>query len=186
MISLGQLERRLGWLSFPGLLRYYALLYALVYLLRLVRPDIGEFLDFDRSKILAGEVWRVVTFLFASSGSFGFGGVGLVLMVFLVMIAFMMSDALEDAWGVFKTTLFLICGILGLVAGNFLFPQADAQLRTFVIWFGVFRFCHLVPESGVPVVFHSAGSGPGAGVDPGGGHGAGGFRRTCGWLRFFC
>jgi len=146
MISLGQLERRLGWLSFPGLLRYYALLYALVYLLRLVRPDIGEFLDFDRSKILAGEVWRVVTFLFASSGSFGFGGVGLVLMVFLVMIAFMMSDALEDAWGVFKTTLFLICGILGLVAANFVFPQLMPNSGLLLYGSAFFAFATLFPK----------------------------------------
>jgi hypothetical protein len=47
---------------------------------------------------------------------------GLMAMVFLVMIAFMMSDALEDAWGVFKATLFFACGILGLILGNFLFP----------------------------------------------------------------
>lgn len=124
MISLGQLERRLGGLSFPGFLRYYALLHALVYLLQLVRPDIGALLEFSRPKIFAGEIWRVVTFLFSSSGLIAPGGMGLVMMVFMVMIAFMMSAALEEAWGVFKTTLFYACGILGLIVGNFLIPHA--------------------------------------------------------------
>lgn len=146
MISLSQLERRLGCLSFPGLLRYYALLHALVYLLQLVRPDIGALLDFDRSKILAGEVWRVVTFLFASSGSVGFGGMGLVFLVFQVMIAFMTSNALEDAWGVFKTTLFLICGILGLMAGNFLFPQLMPNSGFLLYGSAFFAFATLFPK----------------------------------------
>jgi hypothetical protein len=128
------------------LLRYYALLHALVYLLQLVRPDIGALLDFDRSKILAGEVWRVVTFLFASSGSVGSGGMGLVMMVFLVMIAFMMSDALDDAWGVFKTTLFINCGILGLVAGNFLFPRVMPDSGFLLYGSAFFAFATLFPK----------------------------------------
>lgn len=122
MISFGQLERRFGWLSFPGFLRYYALMHALVYVLQIFRPDIGFILDFDRQKILSGEVWRVVTFLFSSSGFSGFGILGAVFMYFMVMIAFMMSDAIENMWGTFKASLFHYCGILGLIAANFLFP----------------------------------------------------------------
>ena len=122
MTSFGQLERRFGWLSFPGFLRYYALLHALVYLLQLVRPDIGFLLEFDRAKILSGQVWRLVTFLFASSGWAGIGLLGALFFYFMVMIAFMMSDALEEAWGVFKTTLFYYCGILCLIVGNFVLP----------------------------------------------------------------
>jgi hypothetical protein len=146
MISLGQLERRLGWLSFPGFLRYYAIFQALVYLLQLGRPDLGKLLDFDRSKIVAGEVWRVVTFLFSSSGSAGSGGVGMMLMVFLVMIAFMMSNALEDAWGVFKTTLFFAVGIVGLIIGNFIFPQVMPDSGILLYGAAFFAFATLFPK----------------------------------------
>lgn len=124
MTSFDQLERRFSWLSFPGFLRYYALLHALVYLLQLVRPDIGFLLEFDRAKILSGEVWRVLTFLFSSSGFSGVGMVGALFFYFMVMIAFMMSDALENAWGVFKTSLFYYFGILSLIIANFAFPHA--------------------------------------------------------------
>lgn len=58
---IDRMERRLGWLTFPGLLRYYALLHVLVFAVSLFRPDLTELLDFDRGKILSGEVWRVVT-----------------------------------------------------------------------------------------------------------------------------
>jgi len=146
MISLGQLERRLGGLAFPGFLRYYAILHALVYVLQRVRPDIGELLEFDRSKILAGEVWRMVTFLFASSGSVGHGVMGMVAMVFLVMIAFMMSAALEESWGVFKATLFYACGILGLVAGNFLWPKVMPGSGFLLYGAAFFAFATLFPK----------------------------------------
>lgn len=146
MISLGQLERRLGGLSFPGFLRYYALIHALVYLLQLVRPDIGGLLEFDRTKIFAGEVWRVVTFLFASSGSVGAGGLGLMMMVFLVMIAFMMSAALEDAWGVFKTTLFHLVGVVGLIVANFLMPHVLPGSGFLLYGAAFFAFATLFPQ----------------------------------------
>jgi hypothetical protein len=146
MISLDQLERRWGGLSFPGFLRYYAMLHALVYVLQWARPDLGELLEFDRTKILAGEVWRVVTFLFASSGSVGPGGLGMLAMVFMVMIAFMMSTALEEAWGVFKATLFYACGILGLVVGNFLLPAAMPGSGFLLYGATFFAFATLFPK----------------------------------------
>lgn len=117
-------ERRVGWVSFPGFLRYYAMMHAVVYLLQAFRPGIGELLEFDRALIFSGEVWRLVTFLFSSPGVRGFDAVGLMFAFFMVMIAFMMSDALEGAWGVFKTSLFHYCGVTGLIIANFLFPGA--------------------------------------------------------------
>ena len=123
-MSFGQLERRWGWISFPGFLRYYALMHALVYVLQMVRPDIGALLEFDRARILSGEVWRVVTFLFSSSGFGGAGMIGMLFLFFMVMIAFMMSEALEGAWGVFKASLFYYCGVAGLIVANFVFPNA--------------------------------------------------------------
>lgn len=111
-------------MAFPGFLRFYAILHALVYVLQMFRPNIGSLLEFDRSRILSGEVWRLLTFLFSSSGFRDLGAFGILFLFFMVMIAFMMSDALEGAWGVFRTSLFYYVGIIGLVAANFLFPHA--------------------------------------------------------------
>lgn len=122
MQFLDKMERKFGWMAFPGFLRYYALFHAMVFALQLFRADIGELLEFDRERIFAGEVWRVVTFLFASSGMSGIGLLGVLFFFFMVMIAFMMSDALEGAWGVFRTTIFFYAGWLLLVIGNFITP----------------------------------------------------------------
>lgn len=146
MISLGSLERRWGWMSFPGFLRYYALMHALVYVLQLVRPDMGALLEFDRGRILSGEVWRVVTFLFSSSGFSGVGLMGALFFYFMVMIAFMMSDALEGAWGVFKTSLFYYCGIFGLIVANFVIPNAMPGSGFLIYGTAFFAFATLFPR----------------------------------------
>ncbi|MDX1679664.1 MAG: hypothetical protein R3242_02935 [Akkermansiaceae bacterium] len=119
---MNRLERRCGWLAFPGFLRFYAILHALVFMLQIVRPDIGLILEFNRELIFEGEVWRLVTFLFASSAFRGAGFLAIIFFFFMVLIAFMISDALEGAWGVFRTSLFYYTGILGLLVGNFLSP----------------------------------------------------------------
>ncbi|HVJ46378.1 MAG TPA: hypothetical protein VM511_08345 [Luteolibacter sp.] len=122
MRFLDRLERKAGWLSFPGFLRFYVLFHALVFALQIFRPDIGLLLEFDRTKIMAGEVWRLMTFLFASSGVGGVTPMGALFFFFMVMIAFMISDALEGAWGVFRTSMFFYAGWMFLIVGNFISP----------------------------------------------------------------
>ncbi|MDP4625715.1 MAG: hypothetical protein NWT08_11325 [Akkermansiaceae bacterium] len=121
MEFLDKWERKLGWMSFPGLFRYYALFHVMVFLLQFLNPAIGLALDFDLEKILNGEVWRVVTFLFSTSGLSGLGGLSVLFLYFMVIIAFMVSDGLEGAWGVFRTSMFFYVGIAGLLVANVLF-----------------------------------------------------------------
>ena len=150
MVFSKEIERRIGWVAFPGFLRYFALLHIMVYVLQIARPGIGVLLMFDRSRILAGEVWRLVTFLFASSGLGQFSSLGLVFMVFMVMIAFMMSDALESAWGVFKTSMFYYCGFVGLLVANFIQPGFDGM---FLYEAAFFAFATLFPRVEFRVMF---------------------------------
>lgn len=146
MLFLDKWERKFGWLSFPGLLKYYALFHVLVYLLQIVNSEIGTVLDFDRAKIMDGEVWRVVTFLFADSGSGGLGAFGALFLFFMVMIAFMMNDALEGAWGVFRTSLFHYTAFVGLILANFLYPEPMAGSGFFVYTAAFFAFATLFPK----------------------------------------
>ncbi len=124
MTIFDRLERRWGWLAFPGFLRYYALFQVLVFVLQLFRPGISEVLAFDRDKIFAGEIWRVAT-MFFSNGQFGTPGIlSILLLFFAVNFVFMVSDGLEGAWGSFKATLFYYTGILLALIANFIYPFA--------------------------------------------------------------
>lgn len=146
MEFLDKWEKKLGWMSFPGLLKYYALFHVMVFLLQIVNPQIGTVLDFDKAKILQGEVWRIVTFLFADSASGGIGGFGMLFLFFMVMIAFLMSDSLEGVWGVFRTSLYYYAGFIGLLVGNFIYPFPMPGSGLFVYTAAFFAFATLFPK----------------------------------------
>jgi hypothetical protein len=146
MVFSNKFERRFGWLSFPGFLRYFAMLHAMVYVLTILQPNVGLLLAFDWQRIQAGEVWRVATCLFASAGMGQATPMGMFFMFFMVMIAFMISDALEGAWGVFKTTLFYYCGIIGGIAACFVSPMMSMNVGLFLYESAFFAFATVFPR----------------------------------------
>jgi len=150
MEFLEKWERKLGWMSFPGLLRYYALFHVMVYLLQYLNPHIGQILEFDLGKIMSGEVWRAVTFLFSSSGMGGQGGLSLLAVYFMVVIAFLCSDGLEEAWGVFRSSMFYYAGFAGLLLANviysILFPVPLPGSGFFMYEAAFFAFATLFPR----------------------------------------
>ncbi len=147
MSFFDRLERRAGWLAFPGFLRFYALFHVLVFVLQYIRPDLPEVLAFDRSKIMAGEVWRIATMFFANSQFGGRGFIGILFLAFMVGFVFMVSDGLESAWGCFKASLFYYTGIVLALAANFLF-SVPMSLSGLALYSSAFlAFATLFPKT---------------------------------------
>ena len=115
---LERLEDRLHWLAIPGLFRFLALTGVVTFAAQWIYPDIAGALAFDLRKILAGEVWRIVTFVFSPQGIFGFNAIGALFLYFAVMIAFLINDSLEQLWGSTRLTLFILTGWFGLIIGQ--------------------------------------------------------------------
>ncbi|MGJ8677167.1 MAG: hypothetical protein ACSHX0_06600 [Akkermansiaceae bacterium] len=107
---LNQLERRFGSWAIPGLMRYMAILYAGVYLLSAFFPYLGQMMDFDLEKIRNGELWRILTFVFAPSATSDFSAIGLLFSFFAMMLTFLFSDSLEQQWGIFRANLYAVVG----------------------------------------------------------------------------
>jgi len=114
--------------------------------MQLFRPDIGNLLDFDRERIMAGEVWRMATFLFASSGNAGVEPIGVLFFYFLIRIMMMIGDALEEEWGVFKSSLFFYFGIAALLLGNFVMPATLPYSGFMIYGSAFFAFATLFPR----------------------------------------
>ena len=57
-----------------------------------------------------------------------------------------MSDALEGAWGVFRTTFFYYTGFIGLLAANFLYAHPMPGSGFFVYTSAFFAFATLFPK----------------------------------------
>ena len=72
--------------------------------------------------------------------------VSVIFFIFLVMITFMISDALEGAWGVFRASLFYYCGIAGLIAANFIYGAGMEGSGFFLYEASFFAFATLFPQ----------------------------------------
>jgi hypothetical protein len=154
MSFFDRLERRWGWLAFPGFLRFYALFHVLVFVLQLFRPDMGELLEFDKGKIFSGEVWRVATMFFANSD---FGSprspTALIFLFFAVNLVFMIGDGLEGAWGAFKSSLFYYTGIIAVLLANFAYSVAIPGSGTVLYASAFLAFCTLFPKMEIRLFF---------------------------------
>lgn len=147
-----RLERHFDWLAFPGLFKYLTFLSAIVYLAQWIRPDIGLLLDFNRERILHGEVWRIVTYLFAFRGTGGLSGFGVFFLFFAIQLCIMINDALEATWGPTRLTLYILVFWASNTALQFLlggFPFSAAALYSTIF----FAFATLFPHVRLLVMF---------------------------------
>ena len=83
---IDQLERRFGSWAIPKLIRYLAILFVGVYLLSAVFPHLGEVMEFDLKKTLAGEYWRPLSFMLAHQARFS--PIGAIFLIFMLMLMF--------------------------------------------------------------------------------------------------
>jgi hypothetical protein len=115
-------RKNYNWLAFPSLLRFMMLLSVMSYALSWVNPTITQMLDFDREKILTGEVWRLITFPFIPERVGGLSVWSIIFLYCMIMTSFLISDSLENCWGILKTSVFVYVTWILLIIGGMLVP----------------------------------------------------------------
>jgi len=118
MSFLDKLEKPLGRLAVPGLIRYIVALNALVFLLVTLNPPYLGLLTLDRDAIMAGQVWRLLSWIFIPN-TFSF-----LWVIFYLMFTWWMGDLIESAWGTFRLNLYYLVGYLGCTASALLFGES--------------------------------------------------------------
>ena len=111
---LDKLEKRIGFIAIPGLIRGVVLFNVLVLGLVWLNPDFRFVLDLNPGRILRGEVWRLVTYIFIPQTF------SLWVVLFLWFLWFI-GDGLERAWGAFRLTLYFFVGMIGTTIAAFFF-----------------------------------------------------------------
>jgi len=152
MSFLDKLERRLGWLAVPGLIRFVVALTALVYLLTFLNPNFLSILELNPRAIMRGEVWRLVTYIFIprAVGQPGSLMQPLWLLIALWFLLFI-GDRLEHAWGAFRLTLYFFVGMIGTTIAAFLF---GAQFSNTMLASSLFfAFATFFPEEMIYLFF---------------------------------
>jgi len=116
---LARLERRFGRHAPEGMILWIVGLSGALHLLVFARPDVAHLLWLDPRAVMRGEVWRVVTFLFAPTGPVSF--TSLIWKMLGLWFLHTMGSALESQWGSFRFDLFFLLGALGTLAVGFAF-----------------------------------------------------------------
>jgi len=113
---LYKLERRYGRYAIRDFMKYIIMLNAVVFVLMyFLRLNIlGELLALNPEKILQGEVWRLVTFVFLPPAR------DLLWIALTLYFYYFVGSSLEGYWGSFKLNVYYILGMLGTVIGAFI------------------------------------------------------------------
>ena len=133
MTLIDRLERRFGWIAIPGVVKVIVAFQALIWVLNMFRDNDLIFhllLYLDKDLILSGQVWRLFSFILippVEAGAF-------IFMLFAVFFTIFMGNMLEQIWGSFRLTLYLLGGIVSVVIAEFAVGfNGDATLPTFLI-----------------------------------------------------
>jgi hypothetical protein len=140
---LDTLERRLGFIAVPGLVRYIMFLQVGIWIMAQLNgtalQGLGQWVAFSASRILSGEWWRAFTFIFYPTG----GGVLWMLMSAMFMI--WAADVIEQAWGSFRLTLYMLASMLCVLVHG-LFVGAEGLNSFFILEGLTMAFALYAPE----------------------------------------
>lgn len=119
--ALDPLEKRLGRYAIKRLMLIIVVGMALVCALRLAgylgiskAAKIASDLYFDRSRILEGQLWRLVTFLFIPDN------IHILFVALEIYLYHLFGSALEREWGSFRFDAYYLLGALCCIASGFI------------------------------------------------------------------
>ncbi len=122
MSLFARLQRRLGPLAIPNLTAVLIAGQVIMYVASAatVKPGGGGVPLLARisllpDKVLEGEVWRLVTYLFAPPTT------NIIFLFFAWYLFFLMGTAIEREWGTFRYNVYLGVGYLASVAASFVY-----------------------------------------------------------------
>lgn len=126
---MGNLSRRFERFCFqnrnkgiPNLMLYIVLGNAIVWIMSMANGGMAlyELLCFDKAKILEGQVWRLVTYVFTETGS------DMIELIFLYFF-YLLGRYVENSMGTFKFNLFYFTGVILMDVYAMVFCPAVAE-----------------------------------------------------------
>ncbi len=137
----------------PNLMLYVVIANVIVYALSMFDQSyvLYSALCFNRTLILQGQVWRLITFVF--TGAFSYGNILYVLLFSICY--FSLGRAIENIWGTFRFNLFYLTGIILMDIFCMFIPcQADPyylNLSLFLSYATLFPNAHFLLFFFIPV-----------------------------------
>ncbi len=123
MNILNKLERKFGRFYISNLMLYIIIGTGIVFAFQFLFPTlpIYSLLMFDRSAILHGQIWRLISFIFVPGSS---GPIG---MLFWLYLYWLFGTDLERYWGGFRFNVYYFTGVLLAIIAGFITGYATNE-----------------------------------------------------------
>ncbi len=106
---LNKLERKYGRYAISGLMKYIVAANLAVFLLEVINPGLEANLMLLPQAVMAGQVWRLVTFILIPPATSAFW------ILFTLYFYFIIGMGLEQAWGSFKFNIYYLVGMIATI-----------------------------------------------------------------------
>ena len=108
---MNDFERRFRKFSITNLTMYIIMGKIFVFCLVLFKIPFVESLMLIPERVMAGEVWRLVTFMFFPRGH-------VIFFIFEIMFFYWIGRGLEEVWGSFRYTMYFVGAIVGVAVAT--------------------------------------------------------------------
>lgn len=112
---IDKLERNYGRYAIKDLVKYIVIGTGFVFLTRILCGSefIIDFIKLDPPKILRGQIWRLITFVFEPE-------VKNIFFILVLYVFYMFGKSLENYWGHFRFNLYYGIGAISAIAAGFI------------------------------------------------------------------
>ena len=125
---------------------YIVIAMAGVFIVELFVPEVplSQYMEFERSKILQGELWRVLTWALIPDTT------SIVWIIFSLYFYYLIGSGLESQWGKFKFNVYYFMGVILTVIGGFITGYTS---NTYLYYAMFFAFAVMFPDFRVLLFF---------------------------------
>ena len=123
---MNNFERKFGKFSITNLTAYIIIGRVFFLILSYISPETLELFTLDIEAIMHGQVWRILTYMFIPNSN-------LFWFFFEVMFLYWIGTGLEQEWGSFRYTLYMLGSVLGVGLASvilYFMPGQDLTLVT--------------------------------------------------------
>jgi hypothetical protein len=146
MSWIDKLDRKFRRYGIPNITMYLIIGQALLFLFHLSGRFILERVVLIPELVMAGEWWRLITFLLIPPLT------NIIFAFFAWYLFYLMGNALEGHWGAFRYNLFLLIGYVVTVVATFFFPYSAAT-NIFIGGSVFLAFAYLYPDFQLYIFF---------------------------------
>lgn len=143
---LYKLEHKVGRYAIRNLMLYIVIGQGIVFLFDffVMGNGLSALLALDISKVLEGQVWRLISFVFVPMNA------SPIFIVFTLYFYYLIGTNLEQTWSAFQFNVFYLIGILGAIAAAFLTGYGTNSYINLSLFFA---FAILFPDVQVMLFF---------------------------------